>query len=55
VLLRAALARATAPATPTELARGVEGAPRGAKLGEMFRVLAALGQARDAGAWRFVA
>jgi hypothetical protein len=55
VVLRNALARAVAPAAPGELVRLVKGAPRGAKIGEMLRVLTALGQARSVGDGRFSA
>ena len=55
IVLRTALARSTAPAAPSELARRVKGAPRGAKIGEMLRVLVALGQAREAGSGRYTA
>ena len=55
IILRSALARFSAPAAPNELARQVKGAPRGAKIGEMLRVLVALGQAREAGGGRFIA
>jgi hypothetical protein len=54
IVLRGALARAAGPTTPAELARQVKGAPR-AKLGEMLRVLTALGQARSAGNGKFIA
>jgi hypothetical protein len=50
-----ALARATKPATPADVARQVTGAPRGGKIGDMLRVLTALGQARDTGNRRFMA
>ena len=55
IVPRGLLTRATVPATPAELARHVRGAPRGGKIGEMLRVLAALGQARDTGGGRFAA
>ena len=55
IVLRGLLTRATVPATPAELARHVRGAPRGGKIGEMLRVLTALGQARDTGGGRFTA
>jgi hypothetical protein len=55
IVLRTALARSTAPAAPAELGRRVKGAPRGAKIGEMLRVLVALGQAREAGSGRYTA
>ena len=55
IMLRSALARTTVPTSAGELARHVAGAPRGAKIGEMLRVLTALGQARDAGNGRFAA
>lgn len=55
ILLRSALARAKIPTTPAELARQVKGAPRGAKIGDMLRVLTALGQAHDTGNGRFMA
>ncbi len=53
VALRAALARG-GPARPADLARRFRGAPD-RKVGEMLRTLAALGQARDAGAGRYAA
>ena len=53
IVLRTALGRSTAPSAPAELARRVKGAPRGAKIGEMLRVLVALGQAREAGSGRY--
>lgn len=53
VALRAALAQG-GPARPAELARQFQGAPD-RKLAEMLRALAALGQAREAGAGRYVA
>ncbi len=43
------------PAAPRDVARRLKGAPRAAKIGEMLRVLVALGQARDAGSGRFTA
>jgi hypothetical protein len=55
IVLRSALIRITAPTAPAELARGMTGAPRGGKIGEVLRVLVALGQARDAGSGRFTA
>ena len=55
IVPRGLLTRATVPATPAELARHVRGAPRGGKIGEMPRVLTALGQARDTGGGRFAA
>jgi hypothetical protein len=55
IVLRTALARSAAPAAPAELARRVKGAPRGTKIGEMLRVLVALGQAREASSGRFTA
>ena len=55
IVLRGALARAGAPATARELVHYVQGAPRSAKIGEMLRVLTALGQARDMGNGRFTA
>ena len=55
ILLRSALARAKIPTTPAELARQVKGAPRGAKIGDMLRVLTVLGQAQDTGNGRFMA
>jgi hypothetical protein len=55
IVLRSALVRAGTAATPSDLARHVAGAPRGAKIGEMLRVLTALGQARDAGNNRYTA
>jgi hypothetical protein len=55
IVLRGALAQVASPATPGDLARHVAGAPRGAKIGDMLRVLTALGQARDAGNGRFLA
>jgi hypothetical protein len=55
IVLRNALARAIAPSAPGELVRLVKGAPRGAKIGEMLRVLTALGQARSVGDGRFSA
>lgn len=55
IVLRTVLARSTGPAAPAELARRVKGAPRGAKIGEMLRVLVALGQARETGTGRFTA
>jgi hypothetical protein len=55
IVLRGALARVVGPATPGDLARHVAGAPHGAKIGDMLRVLTALGQARDAGNGRFAA
>jgi hypothetical protein len=55
IVLRGALARAVGPAAPSDLARQVGGAPRGPKIGEMLRVLTALGQARDAGNNRYMA
>jgi hypothetical protein len=55
IVLRTALARSTAPAAPAELARRVKGAPHGAKIGEMLRVLVAVGQAREAGSGRYTA
>ena len=55
ILLRAALARTRTPSTPVELASGVKGAPRRAKLDEMLRVLTAMGQAQHAGNNRYLA
>jgi len=55
IVLRTALARSPTPAAPRDLARRVKGAPRAAKIGEMLRVLVALGQAREAGNGRFIA
>jgi hypothetical protein len=55
IVLRSALVRVGTAATPSDLARHVAGAPRGAKIGEMLRVLTALGQARDAGNNRYAA
>jgi hypothetical protein len=55
IVLRGVLAHVAGPATPGDLARHVAGAPRGAKIGDMLRVLTALGQARDAGNGRFLA
>jgi len=53
VALRAALAGGT-PSAPADLARRFRGAPR-PKLASMLAVLAAMGQARDAGGGRYVA
>ena len=53
VALRAILARG-GPARPADLARRFRGAPD-RKVGEMLRTLAALGQAREAGAGRYAA
>jgi hypothetical protein len=55
IILRNALIRCTAPAAPNEVARQVKGAPRGGKVGEMLRVLVALGQAHEVAAGRFLA
>jgi hypothetical protein len=55
IVLRNALTRCAAPAAPAELARQVKGAPRGGKIGEMLRVLVALGQAHEVANGRFVA
>ncbi len=54
IVLRGALARAAGPTTPAELARQMKGASRG-KLGEMLRVLTALGQARHTQDGRYMA
>jgi hypothetical protein len=48
IVLHGALARIIAPTTAGNLARHVTGAPRAAKIGDVLRVLTALGQARDA-------
>jgi hypothetical protein len=53
IVLRNALARAAAPASASELVKLVKGAPRSAKIGEMLRVLTALGQAKIADDGRF--
>jgi hypothetical protein len=55
IALRGALTRANKPVAPAVLARSVKGAPRGAKIGEMLRVLTALGQAHDVGGGRYTA
>jgi hypothetical protein len=53
IVLRNALARAAAPTSAGALAKLVKGAPRGAKISEMLRVLTALGQAKIADDARF--
>ena len=55
IVLRGALAGAAAPATARDIANVLQGAPRGAKIAGMLRVLTALGQARDMGNGRFTA
>ena len=53
IILRTALTRG--PASAQDVARRFKGAPRGAKMDEMLKTLAALGQALPVGNGRYVA
>ena len=55
IVLRTALGRSTTPAALAKLTRRVKGTPRGAKIGEMLRVIVALDQPREAGSGRYTA